>query len=201
VLFGLGINGNTGEVSRNWANTAAGTGVPVDKWSLRLSGTITFPQAGAYTIRTFADDATMVWIDDVQLVSELLETGERFSLPGTFTATAVQTARIRIQYVDASAAAKLELHWTPPGGVDAVVPGTQLKPDYGLVTGTTVDDSVAGPSAAGLTDAQVPDLTASTAYTNPWLGSPTSSTVDPTGLALTTAETYETLGSCAESAA
>jgi RHS repeat-associated protein len=90
--------------------------------------------------------------------------------------------------------ALLSLRWkTPTSPTTAVVvPGTQLKPDYGLANGSTTEDSVMG--AAGLSDSQVPDLVTALEYTHPWLGAATASVVDPGGLALRTDTSYESPG-------
>jgi RHS repeat-associated protein len=197
-VFDLGVGTADGSVSKSWGSTAAATGIPVDNWSLRLTGLITFPATGTYTIRTFADDLSAVWIDDVQLLNETMVTGERFSSPGSVTVTAGQQARIRVQYADISGTAKLELHWTPPAGapgagVDAIIPGSALTPDYGLANGSTTDDS-APSGVAGVSSTQVPPISTSASYSYPWLGLATSTTVDPGGLNLTTQTAFEAPG-------
>jgi RHS repeat-associated protein len=73
----------------------------------------------------------------------------------------------------------LDLHWTPPGGTDQQVPGSALTPRYGLPTKSTDADG-------RMTDTQ---------YASPALGLPTAQVVDPAGLALTTATSYESWGS------
>jgi hypothetical protein len=61
--------------------------------------------------------------------------------------------------------------------------GTYVRPDYSLTTSTKTYDNTLGNS------------TATTSYgTNPELGLAQSSSVDPTGLNLTTTSTYETQG-------
>jgi RHS repeat-associated protein len=85
--------------------------------------------------------------------------------------------RIRIEYQGLAAPGQLSLSWTPPGGSSANVPATDLAPRFGLVT--------SGVDADGRTGAK--------GYTNPILGLPTSTTVDPgTGhLNLTSTASYE----------
>ena len=104
--------------------------------------------------------------------------------------TAGETRRIRVEYRDDTTGATLQLKWrTPSSGTSAsVVPGSALRPDYGLVTQTTSDDSTNAPGAAA------PSTTATMTYQHPWLGQATASAVDPDGLALKTATTYEQPG-------
>ncbi len=75
----------------------------------------------------------------------------------------------------------------------AVVPASALSPDYGLANQVTTDDS-APVGDSTVSDAQVPSLTTSLAYSHPWLGAANSATVDPGGLNLTTQTEYEASG-------
>lgn len=197
VTFSLGLPGVTdGSLSKNWAAAAPVDGIAqTDTWSLRATGYITFPATGTYSFQTYADDGTMVWIDDQLVVNDWSGTvGAHLSpLYSTVDATEGETKRIRVAYREGTGNAQLELRWTPPGGSLVPVPGSALKPDYGLANRTTVVDSAMG--AAGLSDAQVPDIVTQLGYTHPWLGAVTSSTIDPDGLALTTSTAYEAPGS------
>ena len=195
TTFSLGLPGVTdGSVVNDW-----GTGAPIagitdtDNWSARFTGRIIFPTTGTYSFQTYADDGTQVWIDDILVVSDWAGSGLHYSPQfRTIDAEANESKSIRIAYREGTGSARLELHWTPPGGTRVTVPGSQLVPDYGLPNRTVVVDSV--PAGSGLSDSQVPDLVTQLAYTHPWLGAVTSSTVDPDGLALTTSTAYEAPG-------
>jgi len=199
TAFSFGLPGVTsGAVDKDFASTAPITGVTaVDNWSLRATGLITFPTGGTYTVTTNADDATALWIGDVQMVNNWTTGAVRVAgTVQTVTVAAGETRRIRLQYADVSGAASLQLKWTKPGGANEVVPGSALKPDYGLANGTTTYDSV--PVGSSLGNARVPNVTTALEYTHPWLGAATASIVDPTGpsaLNLRTETTYETPGS------
>ncbi|WP_217183086.1 PA14 domain-containing protein [Streptomyces sp. AC495_CC817] len=189
TLIDLGVGGSNGAVDRNWAAASPGAGVPVDKWSLRLTGLVTFPQGGQYTFVSNSDDGARVWVGDT-LVVDKWETGAAERIGSPITVSVGETRRIRVEYRDDGANALLQLKWrTPSSGTTAsIVPGSALRPDYGLVTRTTTDDSTAAPGSAA------PSLTMSVAYQHPWLGQPTASTADPDGLALQTATTFEQPG-------
>lgn len=106
-----------------------------------------------------------------------------------FTVTAGETRRIRVEYFDDTSVASLQLRWKAPGASSFVtIPGAQLRPDYGLATSQTADDSTS------VTGAAAPSVTANTTYDNPWLGQTTAATVDPSGLALTTKTSFEQPG-------
>ncbi|GAA1153780.1 hypothetical protein F6W69_00835 [Microbacterium oxydans] len=189
ALIGFGIGGAGGAVDRDWAAGSPGAGIGVDNWSLRLTGLVTFPQAGQYTFGTFSDDGARVWVGDT-LVSDKWEGGpaERFGAP--ITVAAGESRRIRVEYRDDLSTATLQLKWKTPSSpsTGVIVPGSALRPDYGLVTRTTADDST---TASG---AVAPSTTTAMTYQHPWLGQATAGTVDPDGLALTTSTTFEQPG-------
>ncbi len=188
ALFALGVGGSGGNIDRNWGSASPGTGIGTDNWSLRLTGLVTFPTAGDYTFVTNSDDAARVWINDV-LVVDKWTTGALERTGTTLTGIgAGETRRIRVEYAEHTGNALLQLKWKLGAAAAVIVPGAQLRPDYGLVTQTTVDD------ATSVSGAAAPSVTASFAYQHPWLGQATQSTVDPGGLALTTNVTFEQPG-------
>ncbi|WP_152970266.1 PA14 domain-containing protein [Frigoribacterium sp. RIT-PI-h] len=194
--YSLGLPGVTdGSINKDWVMDAPMAGIPTDNWSLRMTGLITFPTAGTYTVNTRADDASQVWIDDIPSPADPTP-GAVHDAPGvTITTTAPnQQARIRIHYLDYTYNATLSLRWSGPGLPSGVVPGSALTPDYGLATSSTTDDA-APAGVAGVSSSQVPSQTSLTEYANPWLGQPTATIEDPTGLALKTTTTYEAVGS------
>jgi RHS repeat-associated protein len=186
--FGIGVGTSDGTISQTWSSTnPAPTGET--NFSVQLTGTITFPTAGAYTLTLLADDDAQLYINDVLLVNVAVA-GDMLS--GTYTATAGQVARIRIDYGQTTGYAYLGLTWTPPGtSTSVLVPGADLSPDYGLTTATHTDDS-APSGISGITSSQAPATNTTTTYgASPWLGQVASTSVDPAGLNLTSTATYE----------
>ncbi|NQX28870.1 hypothetical protein HQQ81_16090 [Microbacteriaceae bacterium VKM Ac-2854] len=185
TAFGLG-EGAGGSIDRAWPGTSAPAGITGDAFTARYTGTITFPGPGTYDLRTWADDGTRLWIDDVPRLDNWMVQAPAFSTtffevkPG-----APLTVPIRLDYLENGGDATLRLDWKAPGAADfSVVPGTALKPDYGLATSSRTEDS------SSVADAVKP-ATSSTLYSKPWLGMADSSTVDPGGLNLTTVTAYE----------
>jgi hypothetical protein len=76
----------------------------------------------------------------------------------------------------------VSLSWIPPGGSQALVPGSDLDPRYGLVT-SKVD-----------ADGKKTSTQYSEAGVGPEEGLPTAQIVDPGGLSLTTTTNYEPKG-------
>lgn len=196
TTFSLGLPGVTGgAVNKDFTTGSPITGVtPVDNWSIRLTGLITFPTTGIYTLTTNADDATQLWVDDVPIVDNWTAGAVRVaSTLRTLSVTAGDTRRIRLQYADISGGANVKLQWTTPAGATVVVPGSALTPDYGLANGSTTYDS-APAGVSGVSSAQVPTLVTALEYTHPWLGAVTASITDPSGLNLRTETAYEAPG-------
>ena len=186
ALYTVGIGAADGSVNQTWSGTTAPEpGIPATNFSARLTGTITFPTAGVYTMSLRASGASALYLNDVQIATANATTGT-----GTFAATAGQVVRVRIDYSQLTGGSYLQLSWAPPSSSSGTVPGTALSPNYSLVTATRADDSA--PAIAGLSSAQVPASNTSTGYgASPWLGQVNSTSVDPAGLNLTASATYE----------
>lgn len=158
---------------------------------MRLTGLLEFPDEGNYVIRTNADDGTRVWIDDELVVNHWLPGAAVDSTDAIpVHADAHQKLRIRIEYFDNTGLASLQLKWKKPGSADfTIVEGQYFTPDYGLANRTVTEDSA--PAGGPNQDIQAPDIVTQLAYTHPWLGSVTSSTIDPDGLNLATTTGFE----------
>ncbi|MGW6128885.1 PA14 domain-containing protein [Cellulomonas sp. NPDC055163] len=199
VTFGLNTGDANGVIDHNWTGSPA-TGVNADEWSARMTGVLTLPKTGDYVFTTYADDDVRVWINDVLLIDDWIGGARHRSADKTYKdAKQGEVVRIRIDYADHGATGELALFWQLPGTAPnfSLLPVAQLAPDYGLVTSTTVDDAAPTSVPAGtpaVSSAQVPSQRTETRYANPWLGLPTATIEDPTGLALTTTTTYEGLG-------
>jgi RHS repeat-associated protein len=177
VYFDTGLGDSHGKVDHNWS-TGAPPGLPSDGWSGRLTGTITFPNSGPYTLQLNRRGAVRLYLDDALLLDKWHE-NDPYPVSGTTpSVTAGSRHRITIEFADLTSDALIGLLWTPPGGSQTHVPGTNLFPDYGLQTSYT--------DATGREAAPV--------YANPALGRQTAAKVDPDTMALQTSMTYETPG-------
>jgi RHS repeat-associated protein len=179
TMFTLGLIGGTGtsKSDRNWAATSPDPTLPPDTFSLRMTGTLTFPTTGNYVLTTnTTDEPTRVWIDNVLVIDHWVAAAGVYSSP-ILPKAAGTRAHIRVEYAETGGNASLALKWAVGGGATVDIPDTQLTPDYGLATSTTTDDGL----ATGGSDSDVPPTRIDTAYSSPWLGQATTSTVDPTG--------------------
>jgi RHS repeat-associated protein len=191
--FGLGLTGATdGAFARDYGAGSPMTGIDPDTWSLRGTGLIRFDQTGAYRFNVWADDAVRVYLDDVLIIDNWTYHGPGFVGDWkVFNATAGQTARIRVDYAESYGSANVQLNWWRPGAATwEITPGSYLSPDYGLETSSLGYDA-APTGVPGISSAQVSSIVTSTSYANPWLGLATSTSVDPSGLNLTSQTIYE----------
>jgi len=203
ALFSLGILGGSGDgsVNADWGTGSPDPTIAIDSFSLRMTGTITFPGPGTFKLQTLSDDGARAWVNDVNVVDDLAYHGA-IALQGnsiiTIAAGDPLTRRIRVEYFEGGGPGSVALYWSVNGATAVVVPGSALRPDYGLATSVTTDDSV--PTGSGLSASSAPTTTSATGYgITPWLGTPTTSTIDPAGLALTTTVTYEPVATTANS--
>ncbi|WP_020647210.1 PA14 domain-containing protein [Amycolatopsis balhimycina] len=184
-VFATGIGDPGGGLVRNWDTAAPADGIPADRFSLRATGEIVFPETGDYTLRVLADDGVRVWIDDGTVIDDWKDTAASWRQATVRSDAPGRIRRIRVDYYDATSLAQLELHWTTPGGVQEPVPGSRLRPRYGLVTSTVTAES-----------GGVPDRTAATRYTglDPAFGLASAVVTDPAGLSLSEGSGYEQPG-------
>jgi RHS repeat-associated protein len=163
-------------------------GISSDSFSLRLAGDIVFPASGDYKLRANVDDGIRMWIDD-QLVMDYWQVSNPAWREATVHSDAPgQAKKIRIDYYDNGGYAKLDLDWIAPGKAEELVPGTALRPRYGLKTSTTASESDG-----------VADKSATTAFADggldPVYGLGTSGLADPAGLKIGGSVSYEIPGS------
>lgn len=202
VAYGLGIGAGSatassdGAVFTNWGAASPLPGVNPDGWSLRLTGTITFPAAGKYTLQGSVDDGMKLWLDRNLVIDNFVIGSEHSTNKATISVDASRlTVPLKLEYVDDSSTAVLKLAFVAGDGSTgsmAPVPGSWLRPDYGLTTGTVTDDS-APAGVSGVSSAQVTSLSTATSYgSSPWLGLVDTTTADPGGFALRSRSTYDT---------
>jgi RHS repeat-associated protein len=174
-------------LNSNWGTSSPAPGVVnVDNFSGRYTGEIVFPTSGTYTFR-FSHDANMAfYLDDVIALYAWSNTINMANDSVISGITAGSVKRIRIDYAEGTGSALLRMQWKTPGSSTFVdVPGSALRPGYGLTT-STVD-------ADGKTTAT--EYTDTAAGIGPQHGVPVRTITDPGGLNLVESTGYEPVGS------
>jgi RHS repeat-associated protein len=186
-VFTTGTGATDGSLINSWARNAPTADIPADGFSLRLSGEIVFPEAGDYKLRLLVDDGIRVWVDDKNIIDDWRGTTAAWREATVRSDGPGSIKKLRLDYMEIDQDARLELHWTTPGGVQQPVPGSALRPRYGLTTSTTFAES-----------AGVPNKVTTTKYgengVDAVFGLASSSTKDAGGLNVKTASTIETPG-------
>ena len=166
-------------------NAAWGTATPVaGSWGVRLTGDILLPEQGTHTFQLNSNDGARLYVDDQLVLDDWANGSYRNHGSFSFTTPAANTYhKIKVEYRDSGQGnAQLSLSKAAPGGSQTTAIGSLLIPRYGLSTSSTTYDS----------STSVGNRTTNTSYgSNPELGLPGATTVDPNGLALTTNSSYE----------
>ncbi len=165
----------------------------MEGYGFSATGKLRLPGTGTYTIKVFHDDGARLWINDQMIVNDWDYRSEGINQntnTATFMAEAGKIYRFRMDYY----------HVGNPGGLTLCIAGsgisdqscgsglgtaawTFLTPSYNLTTSTKTFDS------------QIGDASQTIGYgSNPELGLPKTTTVDPTGLNLTNNVAYEAPG-------
>lgn len=174
-----------GTLDSDWGTGSPASSIPADNFAGRYTGEIVFPSPGTYTFRFERDLKLAVFLDDSILHYEWGNTTPGTSGEVTFATTGMdESHRLRVDFGETTGSAKLKMQWKTPGSSTWVtVPANALRTGYGLIT-STIDDNT----------------TTTTQYTDSASGLsvvhrvPTSSTLDPAGLALTGSTKYEAGG-------
>ncbi|MGH2760456.1 MAG: PA14 domain-containing protein [Actinomycetota bacterium] len=179
--------GSGGSLDRDW-----GTSPPVNPgsggWSARYSGYLDVAQAGDHAFRVESrGKVAKVWVDDALAVEQTPAEPASGWVQVTGQAVTLSQGmhRIRVDMVDTAGEAGLRALWKAPGAQDfAVIPGSALSPNYGLLTSMTDADGK-------VTATEYED---SSSGVGPHHGLATATVQDPGGLSLRTAITYESPG-------
>jgi hypothetical protein len=114
-------------VNFNWG-VGAPPGLTADTFSIRWTGWLQIPTAGAYTFFVTSDDGARLWVDGRLLVNSWIDQGatEHASVPVQLQAG--QKVDIRLEFFENGGAAMVELRWSGPGVAKQIVPQARLYP-------------------------------------------------------------------------
>jgi YVTN family beta-propeller protein len=134
TLAGTPALTRTEAVDFDWGSGSPGTGVPVDNFSVRWSGTLVAPSAGSYTFQTYSDDGIRVWINGTALINHWTDHGPTTDTSAVITLSAGQVVSVVVEYYEAGGSAVARLRWRTPGTASHVaIPKTSLFAD-GVLT-------------------------------------------------------------------
>ena len=186
--MGPSPSGN-GNVDYSWPDATLPPGLTApNSWSARFTGLVYPPTTGNYvfTLTSGTTDSATLYVNEVAQIKTSSTLNSDFT--GSIGFTGGQPLRIRIDLQAGTGTTILRLSLTPSGGSPDFL-GTISKPGFFYATKTTVDDNGTGVPSSAVTESRFDE------GLDPVYGIATSSTVDPTGLALKTLSAFETPGS------
>lgn len=153
------------------------SGVPADWFSGRLTGMVHLDTAGSYQFRGWIGDAGARMIIDDEVVVDAWNTSSAW-VTSTARTYAAGWHKVVIDFKAYTGTSTMEWQWLKPASSWQKIPASAMKPDLGLVTSDTGADGVVTTNG----------------YSDPIAGFATSTSIDPTGLNLTSVNEYEARG-------
>lgn len=157
-------------------------GTGMDGVGFSISGKISFPQNGTYTLKSNSTDGVRILIDDTVVVNNWGNRSSTQNLKtGTFVAESNKVYRVRIDWVTFNATPKFNALLSGPSIAESNV-WAHLKPGFNLSTTNIVYDQ------------QIGNVESKTTYQDPAYGLVGEKTLDPNGLNYKTQSEYEPQG-------
>ncbi len=134
----------------------APTGLQVDAFGVRWTGTLTTPAvSGSYTFTAQANDGVRVWLDEVKII-------EGWGSSGLYSANVnlggSTSHLLRVEYRETGGNARVNLSWTVPGQASVTIPSGALAPDSDVDGDGVTDFAVTDCNLNGVPDALDTDL-------------------------------------------
>ncbi|MBV6508723.1 MAG: hypothetical protein JJLCMIEE_01789 [Acidimicrobiales bacterium] len=178
VSTDIGVGTAGGEIDFTWGSHPDTVFISGNSYSGRLTGQINLDVAGTYTIELARNAKAMAWVDGTLIGEDWQSTTSTLSADVEVEEPGWKQIVIAFAHPGSGNAA-LDLRWRKPGaGSTVTVPGTSLRPMFGIAT------TQSGPDG---------DTTA-TGYEDPETGVATSTSADPSGEDLTQTFGYEPAG-------
>jgi len=117
------------QVDFNWANGSPDPSVGADTFSVRWTGTVTPAHSETYTFYTHSYDGARLWVNGQLLIDDwAYDEGEEH---GAIALSAGQPYQIKLEYLENSGAAVMELRWSSPSTPKQLIPQSALRPPGG----------------------------------------------------------------------
>lgn len=130
-------------VNFNWGLNSPVFGIQPDDFSVRWTGYVEPEFSETYTFYVNADDGTRLWVNDQLLIDHWeVGTGE---WSGSIDLTANVRYRIKLEYFESTDEAFVELSWSSPSVLKALIPQSRLYSNtvkMTVITARTVDGSM-----------------------------------------------------------
>ena len=137
-------------ISFDWQHGTPGGNLDINRYSVRWQGYVSSLFSGPITFHVLSNDGARLWVDGQLIVNRWATGTTAVEEQGTILLTAGQPVPITLEYFENKGLSSVQLAWSSPWSVRAVVPQIQLyseMPDPETVA-TAPDDAAA--TTAGL---------------------------------------------------
>jgi len=124
----LVLTRNDPAINFSWVNGSPDPLVTPDNFSVRWTGVLLAPSTGNYVFRTDSDDGVRLWVNNVQVINNWTRHAPTADFSAPVALVAGMQYSIGMEYYEGPGGATCILSWTPPGGVQAVIPKEVLFP-------------------------------------------------------------------------
>ena len=119
-------------VGFDWGAGSPAAGIGVDTFSARWTGWLVAPVSETFTLFTRSDDGVRLWLDG-RLVIDHWNDHSAMEDQTTLALKAGVPAQVRLEYYERGGAATMQLSWSSPSVVKAVIPPSALTPLGGVI--------------------------------------------------------------------
>lgn len=114
------------QVNYNWGGGGPGAPLAANDFGVRWTGQVFADTTGTYTFTTRTDDGTRLWVNSTQLVNQWIQQGMT-DHSGTIFLTGGTWNDVVFEMYENEGGAGAILRYTPPAGVDQVIPSSYLR--------------------------------------------------------------------------
>jgi large repetitive protein len=127
ALTGSAALTRTEAVNFDWGTGSPGTGIGVNNFSARWSGSVLAGASGAFRFRTISDDGVRLWVNNVQVINNWTDHAPTTNTSAVINLVAGQRYDIRLEYYERGGGAVMRLQWLAPGTTTYVaIPAASL---------------------------------------------------------------------------
>jgi GH43 family beta-xylosidase len=130
-------------VLHNWGNASPVAGMDSDTFSVRWTGQFEAKYSRPQVFRVVSDERVRVWIDGELVINSWTPHSRRVET-GTINLVAGRLYDIRIDYVEGTGAAQMELTWIAPSGAIEVIQADRLYESPSGLLGAYTDTTGGG---------------------------------------------------------
>jgi hypothetical protein len=116
-------------VNFDWGSGAPGpSGIGVDNFSVRWTGSVVPPATGNYVFYARADDGVRLWINGALVVNAWIDQGATEYASGSIALTQGVPASIKLEYFEHGGGALAQLSWSSASIPKQIIPESNLLP-------------------------------------------------------------------------